>query len=143
MRLTTFTDYSLRVLMYLSLKGDELATITEIAECYSISRSHLMKVVYELGRLGYIETIRGKHGGMRLHHAPGDINLGAVVRNMENDFALTECFGDDNQCRLTPACVLRGVVSEALESFLTVMDQYSLADLIAPQRKLSKLLALG
>ncbi|WP_040661486.1 Rrf2 family transcriptional regulator [Nitrococcus mobilis] len=142
MRLTSFTDYSLRVLMYLSLKENELSTISEIAERYAISRNHLMKVVYELGRLGYVETVRGKHGGMRLRHSPASINLGEVVRRTENDMALVECFSSQNYCRLTPSCVLHGVLREALQAFLAVLDRYSLADLLEPKQKLANLLAI-
>lgn len=142
MRMTSFTDYSLRVLMYLSLKEGELTTISEIAERYAISRNHLMKVVYELGRLGYIETVRGKHGGMRLRQAPGQINVGEVVRRMENNLSLVECFGAENYCRLTPSCVLHDVLDEALQAFLAVLDRYSLADLLRPKRELATLLSI-
>ncbi|MDN5849043.1 MAG: Rrf2 family transcriptional regulator [Nitrococcus sp.] len=142
MRITSFTDYSLRVLIYLSLKGSELTTISEIAERYTISRNHLMKVVYELGRLGYVETVRGKHGGMRLRHAPGHINVGEVVRRMENNLSLVECFGTENSCRLTPACVLHGILAEALQTFLAVLDRYSLADLLRPKHELATLLSI-
>lgn len=142
MRLTSFTDYSLRVLMYLSVKEGELSTISEIAERYAISRNHLMKVVYELGRLGYVETVRGKHGGMRLRDTPARINLGQVVRCTENDMALVECFSSQNYCRLTPSCVLRGVLSEALQAFFSVLDRYSLADLLQPKQELATLLGV-
>lgn len=142
MRLTSFTDYSLRVLMYLSLKEGELCTISEIAERYAISRSHLMKVVYELGRLDYVETVRGKHGGMRLRRAPAEINLGEVVRRTENDLALVECFNTDNYCRLTASCVLQGVLDEALQAFLAVLDRHTLADLLGPKRDLAALLSI-
>ena len=142
MRLTSFTDYSLRVLMYLSVKEGELSTISEIAERYAISRNHLMKVVYELGRLGYVETVRGKHGGMRLRDTPARINLGEVVRRTENDMSLVECFSAQNYCRLTPSCALRGVLREALQAFFAVLDRYSLADLLAPKQELATLLGI-
>lgn len=143
MRLTAFTDYCLRTLMYLGLKPDELVTISEIAEHYDVSRNHLMKVVHELGRLGYIETVRGKHGGMRLHGNPAEIRLGDVIRGTENDLALAECMGADNNCRLAATCVLRGVLGEALEAFLEVLNRYTLEDLLAPRRELSALLAIS
>lgn len=142
MRLTSFTDYSLRVLMYLSVKEGELSTISEIAERYAISRNHLMKVVYELGRLGYVETVRGKHGGMRLRDNPAHINLGQVVRRTENDMSLVECFSTQNDCRLTPSCALRGVLREALQAFFAVLDRYSLADLLVPKQELATLLGI-
>ena len=142
MRLTSFTDYSLRVLMYLSVKEGELSTISEIAERYAISRNHLMKVVYELGRLGYVETVRGKHGGMRLRDTPARINLGQVIRRTENDLSLVECFSTQNYCRLTPSCALRGVLREALQAFFSVLDRYSLADLLKPKQELASLLGI-
>lgn len=143
MRLTSFTDYCLRTLMYLGLKPDELVTISEIAEHYDISRNHLMKVVHELGRLGYIETVRGKHGGMRLNGKPTNIRLGDVIRGTENDMALAECMGADSNCLLAPTCVLRGVLGEALDAFLEVLNRYTLEDLLAPRRELSALLAIS
>lgn len=141
MKLTSYTDYSLRVLMYLGVTDRDRATISEIAACYGISRNHIMKVVYELGRLGYVETIRGKHGGIRLGREPADINVGDVVRRMESGFELVECFGAGNACRLTPACVLRGALDDALGAFIATLDSYTLADLIAPQRELRRQLA--
>lgn len=140
MRLTSFTDYSLRVLMYLGLKRDELATISEISERYAVSRNHLMKVVYELNRHGYIETIRGKKGGMRLRLEPEAINLGDVVRHTESDMTLVECFGPDNACCLTPSCALSGALNEALQAFLGVLDRYTLDDLLEPRRELATIL---
>lgn len=140
MRLTSFTDYSLRVLMYLGLKRDELATISEISQRYGISRNHLMKVVYELSRDGYIETIRGKKGGMRLRLEPEAINLGDVVRHTESDMNLVECFGSGNTCCLTPSCSLSGALNEALQAFLGVLDRYTLADLLEPRRELAAIL---
>lgn len=142
MRLTSYTDYCFRVLVYLGLKRNELATITEIAECYAVSRNHLMKVVYDLGRLGYVETIRGKHGGMRLRTQPSRINLGELVRHTENDLSLTECFATENHCRLTPSCVLRSVLDEALQAFLDVLDRYTLADLLKPRAELAALVSI-
>lgn len=143
MRLTTFTDYCLRVLMYVGTKGDEIATIDEIAASYGISRNHLMKVVFRLGQLGYLATVRGKGGGMRLARDPAEINLGDLVRQTEEDMALVACFeGPPGMCRIAPACVLRRALGEALDAFLAVLDDYTLADLLAPRTALATLLRL-
>lgn len=142
MKLTHYTDYALRVLMYLGVRGEGLATITEISERYGISRNHVMKVVFDLGRLDYVETVRGRHGGVRLRRAPEEINVGELVRHMESNLALVECLGDHNSCCLTPVCVLRGAVEEALEAFLGVLDRYTLADLIEPRDRLAGQLRL-
>lgn len=142
MKLTHYTDYALRVVMYLGVRGEGLATITEISERYGISRNHVMKVVYDLGRLDYVETVRGRHGGVRLRRAPEEINVGELVRHMESNLALVECLGASNTCRLAPVCVLRGVVEEALEAFLAVLDRYTLADLIVPRDRLAGRLGL-
>ena len=118
MRLTLMTDYALRLLMYVAQRPDRLCTIAEVARAYDISEAHLMKVTHQLGLAGWIETVRGKGGGMRLAHAPERIGLGAVVRTMESDFHLTECLGTGNQCLLTGNCRLTGIVDEALQGFL-------------------------
>ncbi|CAN7769170.1 Rrf2 family transcriptional regulator [Pseudorhodoferax sp. LjRoot39] len=130
MRLTTMTDYALRLLMYVAQQPDRLCTISEVAQAYAISEAHLMKVTHQLGLQGWIETVRGKGGGMRLAHAPRDINLGAVVRGIEPDFALGECFSTDNQCVLTGQCRLAGVLGGALQEFMAHLDGFSLADLL-------------
>src|SRR5690606_20882837 len=106
MHITLYTDYSLRVLMYIALKGEELSTIREIAASYDISRNHLMKVVQELNNKGYLTALRGKNGGLRLNGRPEDINIGALVRDTERDIALVECLGEKNRCVITPACQL-------------------------------------
>lgn len=142
MKLTLYSDYCLRVLLYLGLKDDELATIREIADRYGISRNHLMKVVYELNRAGYIETLRGKRGGMRLRRAPADIGIGELIRTTEGDFLLVECFGTDNHCRITDACRMRPLLREALEAFFSVLDRYTLADLLDERRELRALVNL-
>lgn len=143
MRLTRYTDYSLRVLIFLATKGEQRSTIGEIAERFTISRNHLMKVVQDLNHKGYITAVRGKHGGLVLKRAPEDILLGELVRNTERDLALVECFADPNACVITPACRLRPILSEALEAFLGVLDRYTLADMLDPHRpELSKLLHL-
>jgi Rrf2 family nitric oxide-sensitive transcriptional repressor len=143
MRLTVYTDYTLRVLMYLGLKGDARATIKEVSDCYGISRNHLMKIVQDLSREGILETVRGKSGGIRLARPPEDICIGAVIRRTEPDFRIVECFGaGPPSCRLHGGCVLTLAIDEALEAFLEVLDGYTLADLIRPKRKLRQLLDL-
>ncbi|MGM0982014.1 MAG: Rrf2 family transcriptional regulator [Pseudomonadota bacterium] len=143
MHLTRFTDYSLRVLIYLAAKGEQRSTISEIASRFDISRNHLMKVVQDLNHQGYITSIRGKNGGLLLKRAPETISLGELVRDTERDLTLVECFGDDNECIITPACRLKPILAEALAAFLAVLDHYTLADLIGPQQpKLIRLLHL-
>jgi len=143
MRLTAFSDYCLRVLIYVGAKEDGLSTITEIAESYSVSRNHLMKVVYRLGQLGYLETVRGKNGGLRLARRPEDIRLGELIERTEEDWTLVECFQPGNRnCRIGPSCVLRGVLGEALAAFVATLNRYTLADLVAPRGELARLLDL-
>lgn len=143
MRLSLYTDYSLRVLMYLGVRNDRLVTIGEIAECYAISRNHVMKVVYELGRVGLLQTVRGKHGGIRLGRRPDQINIGQLIRRTENDLTIAECFGTRNTCPLVSACVLKGALGEALSAFLAVLDNYTLADLIVPEQEIRTALELS
>jgi Rrf2 family nitric oxide-sensitive transcriptional repressor len=138
MRLTNYTDYSLRVLIYLAMKPDnELSNIKEIAEVYNISKNHLMKVTFELGKMNVIETIRGRNGGIRLAHSPEDINIGEIVRKTEEDFHIVECFDDDkNQCVISPACGLKHILNKALLAYFEVLDQYTLSDLVKNQHTL-------
>lgn len=136
MRLTQWTDYTLRVLMYCATEQQRASavTITEVAESYGISRSHLTKIVQQLGATGLLETTRGRGGGMRLVRPPSDINLGAVVRATETDFHLVECFdAATNQCTLTPFCGLKGILAQAMQAFMQVLDSYTLADLMTLQ----------
>ncbi|GIK97268.1 MAG: Rrf2 family transcriptional regulator [Alphaproteobacteria bacterium] len=130
MRLTTFTDYALRVLMYAAAAGDRLITIEETAKTYNISRAHLMKVVNVLTRTGYIRGVRGRSGGFTLAKRPEDINLGAIVRATEPDFALVECFATGNQCIVTDCCRIPQVLNEALGAFVATLDRYTLADIL-------------
>ena len=130
MRLTNFSDYALRLLLYAAACQDRLITIEETAEIYGISRAHLMKVANVLTRAGYLKAVRGRSGGLALGKRPNRIRLGAVVRTTEPDFALVECFTPENRCLLTPRCRLRGVLGEALAAFSAVLDRYTLADLI-------------
>jgi len=143
MHLTTFTDYCLRALIFVALKGDKLATIDEIAGRYAINRNHLVKVIFRLGQLGYLDTIRGKGGGVRLAKDPAEINLGTLVRETEDDLALVECFQDrDCQCVIEPACVLKKALRQALDAFFRTLDGYTVADLLKPSRNLARLLTL-
>lgn len=139
MRLTTMTDYALRLLMYVAQQPDRLCTISEVATAYDISEAHLMKITHQLGLTGYIETVRGKGGGMRLAKPADEINLGAVVRSIEPDFMLVECLATGNSCALTGHCKLTGIFSAALQRFMAHLDGYSLADLAAPAGHGSKL----
>ncbi len=139
MRLTAYTDYSLRVLIYLALNKDRPVTVREIAESYGISRFHLMKVVQQLTNESFIEALRGRSGGLRLAMAPENIVIGAVVRRMEEEFKIVECFGDKSLCIISPACRLKGVLNEALQAFLGVLDSYTLKDLCARPRALTAL----
>lgn len=134
MRLTTFSDYALRVLMNAAAERDRLLTIEETAKTYNISRAHLMKVVNILTRAGYIKGVRGRSGGFTLAKPAEDINLGAVVRATEPDFALVECFATGNQCIITKRCRLPVVLNEALNSFISTLDRYTLADIMLTKR---------
>jgi Rrf2 family nitric oxide-sensitive transcriptional repressor len=136
MRLTAYTDYTLRTLIYLGMHRDSLATIQDIAALHDISKNHLMKVVHQLGLSGMVETVRGRNGGLRLNVAPEDINIGAVVRHSESDFYMAECFGPNvTACHLAPACALKGVLAAATAAYLKVLDGVTLADLLALQPK--------
>lgn len=128
MRLTTLSDYALRVLMYAASQQDRLITIDETAKVYDVSKAHLMKVVNTLTRSGFLRGVRGRSGGFTLGMRPEDINLGAVIRKTEPDFALVECFATGNQCVLTRKCELATVLNEALSSFVNTLDKYTLAD---------------
>ncbi|MGA7595326.1 MAG: Rrf2 family transcriptional regulator [Gallionella sp.] len=136
MRLTLYTDYSLRVLLFLAGKENENATITEIADFYRISRNHLVKVVHKLGRDGYILTSRGRHGGLKLARPAKDIMVGELVRSTEPDLDLLECFNPaTDQCVISNSCSLKGVVFNAQTAFLGVLDRYSLADIAKASHK--------
>lgn len=126
MRLTRYTDYAMRVLIYLgSQPDDRLSSIGEIARGYAISQNHLMKVVNDLVRAGYVESVRGRLGGIRLARDPATINVGEVIRHTEDDFALVDCDG----CAIAPVCGFTGALGRAMSAFLAVLDEYSLADL--------------
>jgi Rrf2 family transcriptional regulator, nitric oxide-sensitive transcriptional repressor len=143
MRLTTFSDYSLRVLVYLAVHRDRLATIAEIAQAYGVSENHLMKVVHQLAQRGHVETIRGKGGGIRLARPPAAINIGAVVRETEDNTAFVECFEPEtSNCRIAPACQLRRIIGDAIEAFFAMLDRYTLADVVANRPRLERLIPL-
>jgi len=132
MRLTVYSDYSLRLLVYAALKPDGLVNINEVADAYGISRNHLTKVVHQLGLAGYLTTVRGKGGGLRLARSPKSIRIGDVLRHTEPDMALTPCFKPISApCAVFPACLLRGALDEARAAFMRVLDGYTLADLTA------------
>ncbi len=132
MRLTLYTDYSLRVLMYLGMREPgEKVQIDEIAGFYYISKNHLTKVVHHLAKLGYVKTLRGRGGGIMLNYKPEALNIGEVVRNTEDNFHMAECFNaENNQCVLTPVCSLRFILNDALKAYLEVLDNYTLKDII-------------
>ncbi len=138
MQITRYTDYALRILIYLAVQEDKVSTIQEIADAYGISKNHLMKVVQELNIKGYLTATRGKSGGIRLGRPAKSINIGSLVRDTEANMELVECFGDANHCPITSACQLKKVFAEALESFLCILDLYTLADLL-PMTKRTKL----
>lgn len=142
MRLTTFTDYTLRTLIYLALRPQTLVTIADIAEAYDISVNHLMKVVHQLSVAGDAATVRGQHGGLRLGRPAELINIGNVVRRTEPDMHLVACFGEEQRCVIQDGCVLQHALGDALRAFLAVLDRYTLADLVAPQQALAGLLGM-
>ncbi|HPE29554.1 MAG TPA: Rrf2 family transcriptional regulator [Parvularculaceae bacterium] len=143
MRLTVYSDYALRVLMYLAINRETLSTIQEIADHYGISKNHLMKVTYELGLAGYIDTVRGRGGGVRLAQSPDQIGIGDVIRLTEEDFRLVECFDPDtNQCVISGRCKLARILDEALNSYLKTLDRYTLADLAAERGLKRRLMAV-
>jgi Rrf2 family nitric oxide-sensitive transcriptional repressor len=131
MRLTAYTDYTLRTLMHLGMNRDRLVTIQDIADVHGISKNHLMKVAHHLGMTGIVETVRGRNGGLRLNKEPADINIGAVVRATESDFYMAECFERENsECVYAPSCALKTVLRMATGAYLDVLDDVTLEDLI-------------
>jgi Rrf2 family nitric oxide-sensitive transcriptional repressor len=143
MRLTSHTDYALRTLIYLGVSGDRLTPVGDVAAAYGISRNHLLKVANHLTAGGYVESVRGNGGGIRLARAPADINIGQVVRTTEADMNLVECFCPDGRgCRIETGCLLRSVLRTALRAFLGVLDEYSLSDLLGSKPLLEELLGL-
>ena len=142
MRLTYSTDYALRLLMLVGLEAQRLVTIEEVADRFDISKNHLMKVAYQLGQAGYLETVRGRNGGLRLGKTPDQIVVGQVVREMEPDFAVVECQNPTGYCKIAPCCALRSAMSEAVQAFLDKLDEYTLQDLLRPKSRLRLLLGV-
>ena len=129
MRLTNFSDYTLRMLMFAASAGDQLFTIEETARAFGVSKTHLNKVANTLTRAGYLVAVRGRSGGLTLGRRPEDIRIGDVIRLTEPDFALVECFATGNQCTITRCCKLSGMLRDALSSFQCTLDRYTLADI--------------
>jgi Rrf2 family nitric oxide-sensitive transcriptional repressor len=137
MRLTRYTDYAMRVLLYLGARSERLCSIAEIARAYGISQNHLMKIVNDLAREGYIESVRGRSGGIRLGRPASAINIGEVIRHSEEGFDLVDCAS----CVISPACGFNGALHEALAAFMAVLDRHTLADLTAQPLAIRALLA--
>ncbi|WNC67196.1 Rrf2 family transcriptional regulator [Thalassotalea nanhaiensis] len=144
MHITRYTDYSLRVLIYLAINSEQLVTINDIAKSYNISKNHLMKIVQQLNLKGYLLAIRGKNGGIKLNKPPALINIGALVRELEDSNKLVECFGENNQCVITPGCQLKQIFAQAQQSFYQTLDKFTLSDLVGAddQNQLGNLLTL-
>lgn len=144
MRLTVYTDFSLRMLIYLALRPQGLVTINEVAKAYGISKNHLMKVAHELGLAGFVETVRGKGGGLRLSRAADRITLGEVVRKTEPDMALVPCFAPVNApCVILECCILKRALGGARDAFLAHLDGYTLADLVSAKTALRSELGIS
>jgi Rrf2 family transcriptional regulator, nitric oxide-sensitive transcriptional repressor len=148
MRLTDYTDYALRVLLYLSVRPSGLSTIQEISDAYGISKNHLMKIVQQLGELGWVETVRGRNGGLRLAARSRDLTIGDIVRKTESDFAIVGCFADrdvgaQQRCVIQPHCRLRGVLAAARDAFLAELDRHTVGELAHPQNELAALLGIA
>lgn len=140
MRIASYSDFALRLLMYAAVKHPAYVTITEVSKAYGISKNHLMKITHELALAGYLDTLRGRNGGLRLAKPAKEINVGHVMRLTETGSALVECFDPaTNRCVITPACKLRHVLHDALEAFFKKLEQTTLADLISDPRSLSAL----
>jgi len=136
MQLSKFSDYGLRVLMYVGLRPQQAATVAQIATAYGVSQHHLVKVAATLRELGFLDATRGRGGGLRLGQPAAEIRLGAVVRGTEN-LALVECMGDDGECVLTGSCKLQHALVRARAAFLAALDDYTLADLLKPRQRLA------
>ena len=143
MRMTLHTDYALRMLIYLASRPGRICTVSEVADAYRLSRNHLLKVALRLRRMGFIETTRGRAGGIRLARNAAEINLGVLVRGTEEDFSLVECMQrTGGSCVISPACRLKGIFGEALDAYLAVLDRYTLADAMRNHTGLKLLLGL-
>ena len=143
MQLTLYTDYGLRTLMSLALAPDQRQTVTSISNAYGISRNHLVKVVARLAELGYVNTTRGKGGGIRLARAPREISVGQVVRDLECELGVVECLTKlGGHCAIAPACRLRGLLAEAMEAYMAVLDARTLEDLVRQRAPVARLLGI-
>ncbi|WP_294741116.1 Rrf2 family transcriptional regulator [uncultured Exiguobacterium sp.] len=140
MRITQYTDYGLRVLIYLGVNRDVITPMPQIAKHYGISSNHLMKVTQQLTKLGYVESTRGRSGGLRLIQDPKDINIGKVVRQME-PLDIVECFGNNGHCVIEPSCRLKGVLGRALRAFIRELEQHTLEELLDNRDELNLLFA--
>jgi Rrf2 family nitric oxide-sensitive transcriptional repressor len=140
MKLTAFTDYALRVLIYLAAQPGERATIAQVATAYDVSENHLVKVVHFLGQQGWLKNVRGKGGGLELALPPERVGVGQVVRATEGESVVAECFSEDGNCCIAPNCRLRGVLREAVTAFEAVLDRYTLADLVSNRQQLAQVL---
>jgi Rrf2 family nitric oxide-sensitive transcriptional repressor len=147
MRLTDYTDYSLRVLLYLAVRGDALSTIQDISQAYGISKNHLMKVVQQLAERGWVETVRGRNGGLRCAPHTHALTVGEVVRATESDFALVACLpdqhGERRPCVISPQCRLRAALQAAGNAFLAELDRHTIGEVTQPQGALAALLGLN
>jgi Rrf2 family nitric oxide-sensitive transcriptional repressor len=143
MRMTFHTDYALRMLLYVAMRPNGTCTVHQVAETYGLSRNHLLKVAQTLSRLGYLETARGRSGGIRLARPATEINIGALVRATEEDFSLVECMQrEGGVCVISPACMLKGMFSEALAAYLAALDKYTLADALRNRKALGSLMGI-
>ena len=141
--MTLHTDYALRMLIYVATRRDVACTVNDVAEAYGLSRNHLLKVAQTLRDLGLVETTRGRAGGIRLARAPREIGIGALVRATEEEFSLAECMqAGGRACAISPACRLKGMLHEALGAFLSVLDKYTLADIVRDRASLGPLLGI-
>lgn len=145
MQLKKYTDYALRVLIYTGTKpNNELASIREISEVFHISQHHLGKIVFELNKMGLLETIRGRNGGIRLAKPAEEINVGLLIRRLESDFNLLECFDrGTNHCVISPACTLKHTLNKALNAFFKVLEEYTIQDLINNEEELRELMGMN
>lgn len=140
MKLTDYTDYALRTLIHIAVHPDRLVTIQQIADSFGIPKNHLIKIVHRLGQEGFLHTLRGRSGGIQLARPAAKIGVGAVIRTMEQDFGMVECFRTGNECLITPVCGLRGVLRDALQAYFDVLDQYTLEDLVRKPHALQRVL---
>ena len=142
MQLTAYTDYSLRLMMYLAQRKGQRATVGEIADVFGISRNHLMKVAFGLGQQGWVETTRGRSGGLSLAPGAERVRLGDIIRSTEPDFAVVECFdASRNSCAIVRPCRLKGILQQAMTAWFEVLDAHTLGDLVADNKALARLFA--